>query len=111
MAKLQILIAAMILRGAAFAAPQGGPIEGLTSCFTYTTTVPNTSIHSCPKEPLHCPLHPECIIVEVSTITFPAANTLCPTTPTVTATAPISCPTCQVGCLTQLETVTTTLAV
>ncbi|KAG4034298.1 hypothetical protein MFRU_003g02680 [Monilinia fructicola] len=109
MAKAQVLIAAMILSGAALAVPQGGPIKGLSSCFTYTTTVPYTSIHSCPKQPV-CPIHPDCIVLEVSTITFPAANKLCPTTPTVTVTAPISCPTCQIGCLTKVETVTTTLA-
>ncbi|APA07861.1 predicted protein [Sclerotinia sclerotiorum 1980 UF-70] len=109
MAKLQTLVAAMIFSGAALATPQGGPIQGLTSCFTYTTTVPYTKPHSCPLQTI-CPVHPHCLVLEVNTITVPAPNKLCPTTPTVTATGPITCPPCQKGCITRLETVTTTLA-
>ncbi|TGO08296.1 hypothetical protein BTUL_0216g00140 [Botrytis tulipae] len=89
----------------AFAAPQGDQTQGSTSCFTYITIAP-TSL--CPSE-TSCPARPGCIQTVINTITFPAPNTLCPTTPTVTA-YPIFCTACEEGCSTISETVTTTLA-
>ncbi|TGO23380.1 hypothetical protein BPAE_0134g00130 [Botrytis paeoniae] len=105
MAKFQTLIAAMILSSAAFAAPQADRIQESTSCFTYITIAP-TSL--CPSE-TSCPARPVCIQTVTNTITFPAPNTLCPTTPTVTA-YPNFCTACEEGCSTISETVTTTLA-
>ncbi|ATZ47904.1 hypothetical protein BCIN_03g01810 [Botrytis cinerea B05.10] len=105
MAKLQIIIAAMIISSAGFAAPQDDQTQGSTSCFTYIT-IASTSL--CPSE-TSCPARPACVEVVTNTITFPAPNTACPTTPTVTA-YPNFCTDCGEGCSTISETVTTTLA-
>ncbi|KAF7927640.1 uncharacterized protein EAE98_006022 [Botrytis deweyae] len=105
MAKLQTLIAAMILSSAAFAAPQGDQTQELTSCFTYITIAPNSL---CPSK-TSCPARLVCIQTVINTITFPASKTLCPTTLTVTA-YPNFCTGCEEGCSTISETVTTTLA-
>ncbi|TGO57744.1 hypothetical protein BCON_0062g00130 [Botryotinia convoluta] len=105
MAKLQALVAAIILSSATLAAPQDDQNQESTLCFTYITIAPTSS---CPSE-TSCLARPRCIQTVTNTITFPAPNTLCPTTPTVTA-YPNFCTACEEGCLIISETVTTTLA-
>ncbi|KAM3081079.1 hypothetical protein ACMFMG_005032 [Clarireedia jacksonii] len=108
MAKIQSFLVAAFLSNFAFALP--GPVPAATTpCWTSTTTVAGTGIANCPLAPATCPPTLDCIVLKPTTVTVPAPNTNCPITPTVTATAPPLCPTCQVGCHTQIVTVTVTV--
>ncbi|KAF4620201.1 hypothetical protein G7Y89_g14619 [Cudoniella acicularis] len=95
------------------ALPQGGPEipvgANISTCYSYTETVPYTGIMHCPINLIKCPPVPECIIEKTVTLTVPPPNPNCPVTPTVTVTASTGkCPTCQKGCETAIVTATIT---
>ncbi|KUJ16229.1 uncharacterized protein LY89DRAFT_77765 [Mollisia scopiformis] len=70
------------------------------ACYTHTVTTKHHG-SGCPDVST-CGPHADCIMLSTETVTLPANDLCCPTTPTVAVQGP--CPTCQKGCLTNTVT-------